>query len=77
MAVFVIVIDDSHVIRKILETCLRRAGYETRSFEDGVEALRWLHTPFKTQEILAVVQAQLGTLVGRGAEQRAAEGAHP
>ena len=45
MAVFVMVIDDSLVIRKILETCLHRAGYEVKSFPDGVEALRWLHTP--------------------------------
>ena len=44
MAVFVMVIDDLLVIRKILETCLHRAGYEVKSFPDGVEALRWLHT---------------------------------
>src|SRR5713226_1442843 len=44
MAVFVMVIDDSVVIRKILETCLRRAGYEVKSFEDGVQALLWLNT---------------------------------
>lgn len=44
MAVFVMVIDDSLVIRKILETCLQREGYDTRSFPDGVEALCWLNT---------------------------------
>ena len=44
MAVFVMVIDDSMVIRKILQTCLRRAGYEVKSFEDGVQALLWLNT---------------------------------
>ena len=38
------VIDDSLVIRTILQTCLRRAGYEVKSFEDGVQALRWLNT---------------------------------
>jgi twitching motility two-component system response regulator PilG len=38
----VIVVDDSATIRKILETCLRRAGYRVESFSDGVEALRWL-----------------------------------
>ena len=40
MKQFVMVIDDSLVIRTILETCLQRAGYEVRSFPDGVEALR-------------------------------------
>ena len=41
---FVMVVDDSLVIRKIVETCLHRAGYEVKSFPDGVEALRWLNT---------------------------------
>jgi DNA-binding response OmpR family regulator len=127
MSALVMVIDDSPTICKILETCLHRAGYEVKSFPDGVEALCWLHTgeaclpdlifidlglpkmggyevirllkakpacaqttlvilscrdgildrlkgrlvgahayltkPFKTQQILAVVQAHLGTLV--------------
>jgi DNA-binding response OmpR family regulator len=127
MSVFVMVIDDSPTVCKILETCLHRAGYEVKSFPDGVEALRWLNTsevrlpdlifidlglpkldgyavirllkakpalehttlvilsrrdgildrlkgrlsgahayltkPFKTQQILAVVQAHLGTVV--------------
>jgi CheY-like chemotaxis protein len=41
----VTVIDDSLVMRKILEVCLHRAGYEARSFADGVEVFRWLETP--------------------------------
>jgi twitching motility two-component system response regulator PilG len=44
MAAFVIVIDDALVIRTILDICLRRAGYEVRCFEDGVQALGWLNT---------------------------------
>ncbi len=40
MSRFIVVIDDSLTVRKILETCLRRAGYEVKSFPDGVEALR-------------------------------------
>jgi CheY-like chemotaxis protein len=40
----VLVIDDSLTVRKILEVCLHRAGYETRSFADGVEVFRWLET---------------------------------
>jgi twitching motility two-component system response regulator PilG len=40
----VMVIDDSLVIRTILATCLRRAGYEVICFEDGVQSLNWLNT---------------------------------
>jgi twitching motility two-component system response regulator PilG len=138
---FVMVIDDSLVIRTILETCLRRAGCEVKSFADGVQALLWLNTaqaripdlifvdlglpkldgyevirllkarsalahtilvilsrrdgvldrlkgrligahayltkPFKTQEILAVVQAYLGTHESRQANERVTEAANP
>ena len=44
MSAFVMVIDDSLTVCKILETCLHRAGYKVKSFEDGVEALCWLNT---------------------------------
>jgi FixJ family two-component response regulator len=37
MSQLVMVIDDSLVVRKILETCLHRAGYEVRSFCDSKE----------------------------------------
>ena len=43
MSALVMVIDDSPTICKILETCLHRAGYEVKSFGDGVEALLWLN----------------------------------
>jgi DNA-binding response OmpR family regulator len=39
------VIDDSPTVRSILEACLSRAGYQVKSFHDGVEALLWLGTP--------------------------------
>lgn len=42
---FVMVIDDSAIVRKIVETCLKREGYVVRSFPDGIEALRWLTQP--------------------------------
>lgn len=42
---FVMVIDDSATIRKIVQTCLGRVGYEVKGFPDGVEAIRWLMTP--------------------------------
>jgi twitching motility two-component system response regulator PilG len=41
----VLAIDDSLTVRKIVETCLRRAGFEVISFADGVEALQWLSGP--------------------------------
>jgi len=42
---FVMVIDDSAIVRKIVETCLRREGFVVKSFPDGIEALRWLTQP--------------------------------
>lgn len=41
----VLAIDDSLTVRKIVETSLRREGFEVISFADGVEALRWLNGP--------------------------------
>ncbi|HET8913312.1 MAG TPA: response regulator [Ktedonobacteraceae bacterium] len=42
MGKLVMVIDDSLTVRKIIETSLRREGYETIGYQDGVEALRAL-----------------------------------
>jgi len=39
------VIDDSTTVRKIIETCLRRQGFQVMGFPDGVEAIRWLMEP--------------------------------
>src|SRR2546428_13514565 len=64
MAVFVMVIDDSLVIRKILDTCLQRAGYDTRSFPDGVEALCWLNTTEARIPDLVIVDLGLPKLDG-------------
>ena len=64
MAVFVMVIDDSLVIRKIVETCLRHVGYDTKSFPDGVEALCWLNTTEARIPDLVVVDLGLPRLDG-------------
>jgi DNA-binding response OmpR family regulator len=64
MSAFVMVIDDSLVIRKILETCLRRAGYDIKSFSDGVEALCWLNTTEAHIPDLVVVDLGLPRLDG-------------
>jgi len=42
MGKLVMVIDDSSTVRKIIETCLGRKGFEVQGFSDGVEAIRWL-----------------------------------
>ncbi len=44
MTTFVMVIDDALVVSAILDTCLQRAGYEVKCFEDGLQALSWLNT---------------------------------
>jgi twitching motility two-component system response regulator PilG len=64
MAQLVMVIDDSLVIRKIVETCLHRAGYEVKSFADGVEALCWLNTTEARIPDLVVVDLGLPRLDG-------------
>jgi len=42
MRKFIMVIDDSATVRKIVETCLRREGFDVLGFPDGIEAMRWL-----------------------------------
>ncbi len=44
----ILVIDDSQVLRKIIEICLQREGYRVTSFADPVVALRDL---FVTQTV--------------------------
>src|SRR5439155_16510776 len=36
----VMIVDDSPTVRKIIETSLRREGFESVSYSDGIEALR-------------------------------------
>ncbi len=40
MSKLVMIVDDSLTVRKIIETSLRREGFEYVSFSDGIEALR-------------------------------------
>lgn len=39
------VIDDSATVRKIVETCLKREGFDVQTFPDGIEAMRWFTQP--------------------------------
>ncbi len=45
MSKLVMVIDDSATVRKIVETCLGREGFEVLGFQDGLDAIRWLAGP--------------------------------
>jgi chemosensory pili system protein ChpA (sensor histidine kinase/response regulator) len=45
MSQLIMVVDDSPVVRKIIEVVLTRAGYEVVAVPDGVEALRALLAP--------------------------------
>jgi twitching motility two-component system response regulator PilG len=58
------IIDDSPTVRKILEVCLRRAGYNPLSFADGSAFLRWLMTPQAHIPALVLVDLLLPTMDG-------------
>ncbi len=45
MSKLVMVVDDSATVRKIVETCLGREGFDVLGFQDGLEAIRWLAGP--------------------------------
>lgn len=64
MTTFVMVIDDALVVRAILDTCLRRAGYEVTCFEDGLQALSWLNTSEARIPDLVIVDLGLPRLDG-------------
>jgi twitching motility two-component system response regulator PilG len=64
MSTGVLVVDDSATVRKILEVCLKRAGYEVISFPDGVEAIRWLATPEARHPRLVFLDIQMPRMDG-------------
>ena len=45
MSKFIMVIDDSATVRKIIETSLGREGFEVKGLVDGVEAMQWFTSP--------------------------------
>ncbi|GAC1369666.1 MAG: twitching motility response regulator PilG [Ktedonobacteraceae bacterium] len=64
MSKLVMVIDDSATVRKIVETCLRREGFEVQGFPDGVEAMRWLSTPQSRVPDLVILDIGLPKMDG-------------
>src|ERR1017187_10385114 len=61
---FVMVIDDSLTVRKILATTLRREGYEVICFPDGIEAIRWLTHPQPRLPALLILDVGLPKMSG-------------
>jgi len=65
MSQLVMIIDDSITVRKILEVCLHRAGYEdVCSFPDGMEMVRWLMTPEARIPALVLIDLNLPKMDG-------------
>lgn len=60
----VIIIDDSQTVRKIVEVCLSREGFEVQGFHDGVEALRWLSQQTSPLPDLVILDIGLPKLDG-------------
>jgi twitching motility two-component system response regulator PilG len=52
MSKLVMIIDDSLTVRKIIETSLRREGFESVSYPDGIEALRALQQGLRQPDLV-------------------------
>ncbi|HLZ59384.1 MAG TPA: response regulator [Ktedonosporobacter sp.] len=64
MSKLVMVIDDSATVRKIIETCLGREGFEVKGFTDGVEAMKWLTEPYSRPPDLVILDIGLPKMDG-------------
>ncbi|GCE10833.1 response regulator [Tengunoibacter tsumagoiensis] len=64
MRKLVMVIDDSATVRKIVETCLGREGFEVQGFTDGIEAMKWLAEPQARVPDLVVLDIGLPKMDG-------------
>ena len=64
MGKLVMVIDDSSTVRKIIETCLGRKGFEVQGFSDGVEAIRWLTKSVAQVPDLVILDVSLPKMDG-------------
>jgi twitching motility two-component system response regulator PilG len=60
----IIIIDDSPTVRKIVETCLGREGFEVQGFQDGMEALNWLAEPESRFPQLVILDIGLPNMDG-------------
>ncbi len=60
----ILVVDDSPTVRKIVETTLRREGYEVLTFPDGIAALTWLAERSDAAPRLLLLDIELPKLDG-------------
>jgi twitching motility two-component system response regulator PilG len=60
----ILVIDDSPTICKVIDTCLCREGYEVLSFSSGLDALRWLASPYARHPRLILLDIMLPYMDG-------------
>ncbi len=60
----VVIIDDSVVVRKIVETSMSRAGAQCLGFSDGYEALRAFRTEFERPPDLVFLDINLPRIDG-------------
>ncbi|HET9920234.1 MAG TPA: response regulator [Ktedonobacteraceae bacterium] len=64
MGKLVMIVDDSLTVRKIMETSLKREGFESVSYGDGFEALNALAKPGGPIPDLVILDIGLPTLDG-------------
>lgn len=61
---FVLVIDHSLTVQKVIEMTLLRQGYRIRSFGNGIEAMRWFAEPEASVPDLMLVEFELPKMDG-------------
>ena|SRR5436190_10596091 len=70
MGNYVVVIDDSPTVRKIMEVCLCRQGYQVKSFPGGIEAILWLEAFRECVPGLIFVDIEMPKMDGYAVIQR-------
>ena len=63
MSKLVMVIDDSATVRKIVETCLKREGFDVLVFPDGIEAMRSFTQPNARIPDLIILDIGLNSVI--------------
>lgn len=63
-APYILVIDDSMTVRKILETCHRRNGFSVETFADGLKAFQWVSAHPTTLPSLVYLDIEMPLMDG-------------
>ena len=61
---FIMIVDDSPTVRKIMEFTLQQEGYRGMSFPDGVEALKWLYEHQDCIPLLIFIDVEMPKMSG-------------